>query len=102
VLDPRGNRWNEIGFPVVEPHIAEVVGHDDVVEALALISEDCQRILGGKRGNVRGDELVRNVSPLFDSRYFSKLFDQLRVRSIKGFPSFIVESMVRKYSLGMT
>ena len=78
-LDPRGQGRHEVGARVAGAHVAEVVGDDQVVEALGIDRAVGQRVARGLDGDVGGDEVVVRVAALADPGDLPEPVDDLRV-----------------------
>ena len=79
LLDPRGQAGAEVATSVVGEDVAEVVGDDDVVEALTVDAGVFDRLFRRQKAEIRGDLVVLGKSPLADLGDLLKLADGLLI-----------------------
>ena len=98
VLDARGQGRHGVAAHAAGRDVPEVVGHDDVVQALPV--DPLQRGLGRVEAHAGGAHVVVRIAALFDPGDLVQLADDLRVRPFRPLARRVVELVLEKVVVG--
>ena len=94
VLDPRRQGGDEIGTDIAVADVAEIVGHDDIVQGFLVNAADSMASSSRQISDVGSHLIVGGMAPFADAGDLGELVDRLLVAFFQFFTVGIKKRLV--------